>query len=158
MGVFDFLFGKNGEYFHRYPDNDWNRDFYKNDKRHGVCEYGHNFRTQGKIEYKNGKKDGKATYFLPDGDIYKEMHYKKDVLEGPFRIWNEKKILVTAGEHSNGVRHGRWRDFDSDGAVKLDVTYDMGELTSVNFIQREHNFRTQGKPDKACIVSDDLTA
>jgi antitoxin component YwqK of YwqJK toxin-antitoxin module len=131
MGLLNFLFRKNGEHFQLYPDNDWNRYRYKNGKYHGVCEFGHNFKTSGQMTYKNGKKDGKTLYLFPDGDTYKEMHYKDDVLEGPYKIWNEQKALVTYGEHRNGVRHGCWQEITDDGSVKLESKYDMGRLVKV---------------------------
>jgi len=139
MGLFDFIFGKNGEYFIQYPDNDWIRDQYKYGKRHGVCEFGHNFVTKGKVTYENDMKNGRAVFPRPDGKPYKEIYYKDDEMHGPYRVWNDSDMLVTDGNHSNGTRDGRWREFNEEGAVVMDVRYNKGEMINLDYYNSKAN-------------------
>lgn len=59
-----------------------------------------------RVRYKNGKKNGIATVYYPDGIVYMNLHYVDDVGEGNYLIRNEKGNVIEEGTLVDGKQCG----------------------------------------------------
>lgn len=105
-----------------------------------------------KENFVNGKKEGKALVYFPDGKIAEESAYKNDVKNGPFkqyfdgtRVKHETTYLngqmegkcsyyfpngttAATGYYKNGLRNGPWIYRESDGKIKEKELWENGQL------------------------------
>lgn len=105
-----------------------------------------------KENFVNGKKEGKAFVYFPDGKIAEESAFKADVKTGPFkqyfdgtRIKHEATFVngqmdgkcsyffpngttAATGYYKNGLRNGPWIYRESDGKIKDKELWEFGQL------------------------------
>ena len=62
------------------------------------------FRMQ--VGYADGKKNGKASIYYPNGVAYMELEFVGDVAEGDYRIRNKNGDVIEEGGLKHGKRHG----------------------------------------------------
>ena len=68
--------------------------------------------------YSNGKLEGLRTVFYPNSKIAEEIHYKKDLKEGPYKRYTESGIIIEESNYKNNEYDGlaTFKDPD-DGTI-----------------------------------------
>jgi uncharacterized protein len=64
--------------------------------------------------YKNGKKNGRAVNYFPNGQALWELHYKDDGEDGSFTTWYSDGSLKLSGSYQSGRRRGLWTYYTMD--------------------------------------------
>lgn len=75
-------------------------------------------------EYKDGKKDGKWTYWYENGRLWSEGYFKNDMSHGLRTTWHENGNKYIEGEFREGLRIGEWKFWSEEG--ELIKTKDYG--------------------------------
>jgi antitoxin component YwqK of YwqJK toxin-antitoxin module len=68
--------------------------------------------------YSNGKLEGLRSVFYPNSKIAEEIHYKKDLKEGPYKRYTESGIIIEQSNYKNNEYDGlaTFKDPD-DGTI-----------------------------------------
>jgi antitoxin component YwqK of YwqJK toxin-antitoxin module len=68
--------------------------------------------------YSNGKLEGLRSVFYPNSKIAEEIHYKKDLKEGPYKRYTESGIIIEESNYKNNEYDGlaTFKDPD-DGTI-----------------------------------------
>ena len=91
--------------------------------------------TRGIVNYRNGKREGKSTFFYPDGGIQSIMHYQNDELHGSVQHFDPNGTLSGDMTYCNGETCGEERDYDEQGNLVRIIRYDAnGNAASVQEI------------------------
>ncbi len=140
--------------------------FYADNKKDSVWRYIDRFKNVICIEsYKNGKHNGKTTFFYQGGSPYEEINYVEDVKEGDwiqyfkggqvklksqylhgllvgsFKILFEDGSSEVVGFYKNGKEDGIWRFYLPDGKVDYDIKYKNGQILNADEIDRKKSDR-----------------
>lgn len=67
-----------------------------------------------RVGYENGRKNGAATVYYPDGIAYMNVHFVSDVEEGDYLIRDEDGNVIEEGCIRNGKRHGLWKGVNGE--------------------------------------------
>jgi len=96
--------------------------------------------------WKNGKREGQATYYYPHGSYKEQGLYKDDWKQGVWTEWDplgkdikqRNYILKTENYPSgtiqnqgllkDGNKHGTWTSYTEDGFKKQEVNYNEGKI------------------------------
>lgn len=97
--------------------------------------------------YKNGKKfregkgksnslnnelfQGVVTYYFSDGTIFKEVSYKKGIIDGNYLEYYATGELKESGKYNKGKKDGGWKFYNKSGKIKTKGTYKDGEKVGV---------------------------
>ena len=86
----------------------------------------------------NDKKEGKAYYYYPNGNLKEEVSYSNGKKQGSGKEYDEKSNVITIFEHHNnylisrqrinrndsqGRKQGSWMEFYTSGKIKKEMTY-----------------------------------
>jgi len=76
----------------------------------------------------NGRKEGIAQKWYPNGELQKESYYRANHLEGVVRIWSPgpQRALVAESNYVEGTRHGLQRRWFSSGQLQRSTHFNMG--------------------------------
>lgn len=120
---------------------------YKENVYHGEwIEYYETGELYLKINYTEGKKNGKATYFFKDGTISQQGEFINDEQEGVWKSFDKNNnlksettfskgkyhgeakfyangIVVNSGEYANGSKIGNWKFFDNKGRFSSKIDF-----------------------------------
>jgi len=82
--------------------------------------------------YKDGYLDGLVEEYGDNGLISIREYYKEGRLNGQSTMFYEdgSETISTQGIYENGKRVGIWKNFDSNGNLKEEVTYENGKKIS----------------------------
>ena len=72
-----------------------------------LCEYEDN-QIQSKGEVKDGKKDGKWTYWHENGQIRLEGNYRDSRLDGKWTYWYENGQIRLETKYKEGQKNGKF--------------------------------------------------
>jgi antitoxin component YwqK of YwqJK toxin-antitoxin module len=96
------------------------------------------FRSDGKTRhavgaFKNDHRDGKWTYYHPNGTVAKEVNYVDGRLDGSWTHFAEDGSKQLDATYKNGKRHGTWtnygpRDKDGKQAVAQTMQFTDGQI------------------------------
>ena len=75
-------------------------------------------------EYREGKREGKWTYWYNNGNKWSEAVYKAGLRDGKSTVWHENGRKYYEGNYSAGERTGRWRFWDEEGTLLKQGNYD----------------------------------
>ena len=64
--------------------------------------------------YKDGKKNGKETYWYPIGQKASECYYVNDKLEGELTAWTEFGLVIQQDNYKSNLLHGLSRVWNED--------------------------------------------
>jgi len=102
--------------------------------------------------YRQGKKEGKATSFDSNGKVLSEKEWKGDQLDGkvieydptgikrneimytggkkngPALFFDENGVKTMEGSYKDDLSDGTWKIFDNEGKLKHQIKYDKGEI------------------------------
>ena len=99
-----------------------------------------NGRMSENIGYYEGRKEGKAEFWYPDGTIRKEAFYKKNRLDGVLKVWSPHsyRTLVKESHYVNGVTHGIQKLWYSNGQIFKKTTIVNGKEQGLQQAWREN--------------------
>jgi len=104
---------------------------YKNGKKSGSwVHYDKNGDRDEEIEYADGKRHGRATYWYPFGNKKEEGQYRYGKREGTWTEMEKRVPRYRRGEYVNDEKHGPWREYGADDELLGTVTYASGEVVS----------------------------
>ncbi len=110
--------------------------------------------------YNNGALDGVSIEFNNRGQIEKLTHYKNNQMHGQYGTYKFGRPVETAtysngkmhgtyrayfnnsdklqkeAEYKDGVQHGSFKQFNEEGQLVLEYTYDNGEVVSGGMVQQ----------------------
>jgi antitoxin component YwqK of YwqJK toxin-antitoxin module len=126
-GRYQVNFVKNKRYVEEYSveQNAINGAYYKADL--------HEKRFFEISEYKNGKKEGKTSFYDENNGVISSVFYKDGaVFEGVLPIFDEKHKLIKKVEYENGFKSGAETFFDANGKVVRKDVYEKGITSGVS--------------------------
>ncbi len=88
----------------------------------------------GKLELKqvgdsvNGKREGTWKLYYPSGDVWIEMSYKNDLLDGEYIVRTVNGQIVKKVQLTNGLRNGTYEEWSSAGNKLVEEFYKNGKL------------------------------
>ena len=87
------------------------------------------------VTYRDGKKEGKSSFFYPDGSIETVMYYQNDELNGAVQHYHPNGTLRSDMTYCNGETCGEERDYDEQGNLVRIIRFDAnGDAESVQEI------------------------
>jgi antitoxin component YwqK of YwqJK toxin-antitoxin module len=102
------------------------------------------YRSDGKTPhavgvFKQDRRDGKWTYYHPNGKVAKEVNYVDGRLDGSWTHFNEDGAKMLDATYKNGKRHGTWTQYgakseDGKQSVVQTTQYTDG-LINGSFVQ-----------------------
>ena len=107
---------------------------YLNGRRHGkFIRKNQKNEVVAVTNFKMGQKDG--LHWQNDDSVlfgikHKEMHYKNDELNGPYKYFNDHGQITHEGFYKNGKKYGESVEFYPSGRIKCINKYVKGELRS----------------------------
>lgn len=78
--------------------------------------------------YKNGKKDGKWTFWYVNGEKQSEGYYIQDIRTGQTQVYHENGKLFYKGKYTDGQKDGEWTFYNSDGKPVNLISFDKGKV------------------------------
>src|SRR5690606_27132531 len=70
--------------------------------------------------------------FFPGGATSFVGNYLDDKKHGEWVFYHTESVLSEQGFYKANIRDGRWREWDTDGALVFDAQYSDGTLTAVS--------------------------
>ena len=87
------------------------------------------------VTYRDGKKEGKSSFFYPDGSIETVMYYQNDELNVAVQHYHPNGTLRSDMTYCNGETCGEERDYDEQGNLVRIIRFDAnGDAESVQEI------------------------
>ena len=87
------------------------------------------------VAYRDGKREGKSSFFYPDGSIQSVMYYQNDKLNGAVQHYHPNGALSSDMTYCNGEACGEERDYDEQGNLVRIIRFDAnGDAESVQEI------------------------
>lgn len=138
--LFDISYGEEGKtaYIAFEKDGTIKRnEFRVNGKMLEKVPYKWLYPQDGKIEIKqigdsiNGKREGDWQLYYPSGDLWIEMSYKNDLLDGEYIVHAVNGQIVKKVQLSNGVRNGTYEEWSTTGNKLVEEYYKNGEKDGV---------------------------
>lgn len=87
------------------------------------------------VAYRDGKREGKSSFFYPDGTIESVMYYQNDKLNGAVQHYHPNGTLRSDMTYCNGEACGEERDYDEQGNLVRIIRFDAnGDAESVQEI------------------------
>ena len=85
--------------------------------------------------YQNGKREGKSSFFYPDGGIESVMYFQNDEIHGSVQHFHPNGTLRSDMTYCNGEACGEERDYDEQGNLVRIIQFDAnGDAASVQEI------------------------
>lgn len=84
--------------------------------------------------YKNGLEDGPYVEYYLEGQKKMEATYVAGNMEGTATWFFEDGRINIIGAYQHAVKHGKWVYYNADGTIKGTETWNLGKLTSQEFI------------------------
>tara|TARA_B000000475_G_scaffold67846_1_gene54427 strand:- start:82 stop:480 length:399 start_codon:yes stop_codon:yes gene_type:complete len=78
------------------------------------------------VTYKNGKKNGKETYWYPLGQKASECFYVDDKLEGELTAWTEFGQVIQVDSYKNDLLHGKCSVWNEKGHLESEMMMKEG--------------------------------
>jgi TonB family protein len=149
-------FSNNGQAVNQYDSNGYYRVIAMDtvtDFHFLVKEYtsSHNISMQGVYRSLNpDKKNGKFTWYYPDGNKKKECFFENNKLVGEYKVWYTNKNLKQLSIYKNGLLKGISKTWSETGKIQKYVEYKEG-LKHGKFI----TYYTSGKPLRVDTYKND---
>ena len=78
--------------------------------------------------YKDGKKNGKETYWYPIGQKASECYYVNDKLEGELTAWTEFGLVIQQDNYKSDLLHGLSRVWNEEGQLESEIIFSTESL------------------------------
>ena len=90
---------------------------------------------QSIVSYRNGKREGKSSFFYPDGSIESVMYFQNDEIHGSVQHFHPNGALRSDMTYCNGETCGEERDYDEQGNLVRIIQFDAnGDAASIQEI------------------------
>ncbi|HNZ71248.1 MAG TPA: toxin-antitoxin system YwqK family antitoxin [Prolixibacteraceae bacterium] len=76
-----------------------------------------------------GMKEGAVKVYFENGTLSEIRSYKKNVMDGTWLTFNEKKVRIAEAHYLDGKKDGKWYIWDDDGRLIYELEYTNGEKT-----------------------------
>ena len=87
------------------------------------------------VTFRDGKKEGKSSFFYPDGGIESVMYFQNDEIHGSVQHFHPNGTLRSDMTYCNGEACGEERDYDEQGNLVRIIQFDAnGDAASVQEI------------------------
>ncbi len=73
---------------------------------------------------KDGKKNGKWTYWYQNGNKWSEGYFSEGLDDGLRKTWHENGQIHYKGHYDKGKRVGTWTFYDENGKKTKEIDYD----------------------------------
>ena len=93
-----------------------------------VREYHENRKIKEEKNYKDGKKDGKWTYFHENGQIRLEENWKDGKKDGKWTWYYENGKIEYERNYKGGKGDGKWTYFHENGQIRLEENWKDGKI------------------------------
>ncbi len=92
-----------------------------------------NGKKEAEGEYRDGRQQGKWSYWHENGQKHSEGEWRDGRLHGKWTWWHENGTKKSEGEYRDGEKHGKWTVHFSEtygdyGSPKQVEHYDNGKL------------------------------
>ncbi len=77
--------------------------------------------------YKDGKKNGRETYWYPIGQKASECFYIDDKLEGELTAWTEFGLVIQQDNYKSDLLHGLSRVWNEEGQLESEIMFQHGK-------------------------------
>ncbi len=133
-------------------------------------EYHDNGQIFEKVPFEFGKRHGQGIRFYDNGQKSGEYHYVHGDLEGPLTKWYQDGTIKSEGEYKegimvntqkdyypngklesdqlydeNGKKTGRYKEYDEDGNLNLQLDYKKGDLIAYAVFQKDGSLIKEAK-------------
>ena len=97
---------------------------YKDGKQDGKTTYWYeNGQKELEVNFKDGKQDGKATYWYENGQIMAEETYKDGKRDGKTIEWEENGQIWSEGYYKDNKKDGKWISWYENSQKKSEKNY-----------------------------------
>jgi len=93
----------------------------------GIYASVENGRKKAEIEIKEGKANGKATYYYQNGNVMETGTFANGEKNGEWLRWDEAGKKIAQAFYVSGKKDGLWIVWDSNGTKRYEMNYAMGE-------------------------------
>ena len=77
----------------------------------------------------DGMKEGAVKVYFENGTLSEIRSYKKNVMDGTWLTFNEKKVRIAEAHYLDGKKDGKWYIWDDNGKLIYELEYTNGEKT-----------------------------
>ena len=84
-----------------------------------------------RIKFTNGVLDGICEQFI-DGNLYIHLEFRNGKLEGKAQLYSPEGNLEYDGQYVNGLQNGTFRMYNDQGNIVSDVVFEYGKLVKIN--------------------------
>lgn len=78
---------------------------------------------------KNGKYDGRWTFYYENGKKLSEGSFFKDLRDGDWQWYNENGVLEKTGSYQKGLECGVWKNYYESGQPYDSINYQNGRIS-----------------------------
>jgi len=72
------------------------------------------------------RRDGLVTTFRDDGSLLAEITYEQGVRHGHYRdYWSNGRVSLE-GQYVRGLQEGEWRFYNADGSLREILRFELG--------------------------------
>lgn len=75
-----------------------------------------------------GLKNNEWNYWFPNGNLQKTENYKLGLLEGIYKIYNDRNQIIITGEYKGNKKNGVWKLYNNNGKIMNEFTWEKGIL------------------------------
>jgi antitoxin component YwqK of YwqJK toxin-antitoxin module len=79
----------------------------------------------------DGLKEGEVKVYFENGELNEIRSYKRNVMNGTWLTYNDKKIRIAEAHYINGKKDGKWFIWDDNGWLIYELEYTAGEKTGI---------------------------
>lgn len=112
--------------------------------------YEENEKFKAKLNYRDGKRDGKQKFFYLNGKPFSDVFYKEGVIEGKYQNYYENGKKKSEKNYVNGEYEGTMKEFYPNGNLKLEFEYKAGKQIGLQKIYYE-----AGGIERTFIMTED---
>ena len=90
-------------------------------------------------------RDGLVATFRDDGSLLAEVNYEQGVRHGPYRdYWSNGRVSLE-GQYVGGLQEGEWRFYNPDGSLREILRFEAGrEIVDWDeFFRSSHDTSTE---------------
>jgi len=133
----------------------------KDGKLDGKSTWWHEIGRKGlEKNYKDGKLDGKSTRWYGhiglDGQKKEEKHYKNGKKDGKWTVWHETGQIWSEEYYKNGKKDGKWTVWHENSQKRLEKNYKDGKLDGkwTAWYESGQIWEERNYKDGVCISGD----
>ena len=96
------------------------------------------------------RREGPTLQYFPNGKLFKETPYVKDLIEGEEKTYYADGKLAAVSLYQGGVLHGVSKSWGQNGTLTYEAEYQMGKRDG-----KFNKYYDSGKPRVIQVFKDD---